>query len=126
MDPTRGSEFWVPRDREFPIGAEMREIIPGRVDLEYVGAIDFGMELPDGVEEPWVLGGVVPRHVRAIFGGEGNHPRVVEHTKEFRAVGANEAAAYLGFVRAHGFADEEDGFRHRLACASLGLCLRSQ
>lgn len=58
---------------------EVFDVIAGWVGGEDVGAIDFGVEVPDRGDCGWVVGGVVAMDVVSVEGGEGDKARFAEH-----------------------------------------------
>ena len=73
------------------LGAEeVPQVVPRRVDVEDVGAVDLGVVVPESHDVAIVGGRVVDGDEVAIYGGEVDHSGFGHHAEEFDTAGADE------------------------------------
>jgi hypothetical protein len=99
-DPADGAELGPTGDGFFAGAAEVFKLVAGWVEVEDVGAADFGVVGPDLRDVLGLAGVVVVLKGKAVGLVEGDYLSLMEHAEEFKAGWADEARANAGLVLA--------------------------
>lgn len=104
-------EGWVPADPGGLRPAQGPNVVGEGVEWEDVGAMEFGVEAPDGVDAGGIAKVPEAGDEGEVFGGKLDHGRVVEHAEEFNARGAYKRSSCAHLIGAHCLPKDEDWLR---------------